>query len=78
LLNTLPLNYDDITLKTIERIDVIWMRGRSYSGHSKSSTPLPYLFAIQPHSSFGASAGNLSVSSTSFPFRRTTSGIESP
>jgi hypothetical protein len=28
-LNLLPLNYDDITLKTIEQIDVIWMRNRS-------------------------------------------------
>jgi hypothetical protein len=28
-LNQLPLNYDDITLKTIEQIDVIWMRNRS-------------------------------------------------
>jgi len=29
LLNTLPLNYDDTTLKTIENIDVLWIRGRS-------------------------------------------------
>lgn len=29
LLDTLPLNYDDITLKTIEQIDVLWIRGRS-------------------------------------------------
>ncbi|MCC6612974.1 MAG: hypothetical protein IT320_05805 [Anaerolineae bacterium] len=29
LLNILPLNYDDTTLKTIEQIDVIWLRGRS-------------------------------------------------
>jgi hypothetical protein len=28
-LNQLPLNYDDVTLKTIEQIDVIWMRDRS-------------------------------------------------
>ena len=28
-LSQLPLNYDDITLKTIEQIDVIWMRNRS-------------------------------------------------
>ncbi|MDO8396405.1 MAG: hypothetical protein Q7T45_01140 [Bradyrhizobium sp.] len=28
-LNQLPLNYDDVTLKTIEQIDVIWMRNRS-------------------------------------------------
>ena len=29
LLENLPLNYDDTTLKTIENIDVIWIRGRS-------------------------------------------------
>jgi len=29
LLDTLPLNYDEATLKTIEQIDVIWLRGRS-------------------------------------------------
>lgn len=29
LLDRLPLNYDDTTLKTIEQIDVLWMRGRS-------------------------------------------------
>lgn len=29
LLNVLPLNYDDVTLKTIEQIDVLWLRGRS-------------------------------------------------
>jgi hypothetical protein len=29
LLDRLPLNYDDVTLKTIERIDVLWLRGRS-------------------------------------------------
>ncbi len=29
LLNQLPLNYDDATLKTIENIDVLWIRGRS-------------------------------------------------
>ncbi|UGY28192.1 hypothetical protein HU675_0016305 [Bradyrhizobium septentrionale] len=28
-LNQLPLNYDDVTLKTIEQIDAIWMRNRS-------------------------------------------------
>jgi hypothetical protein len=28
-LKQLPLNYDDVTLKTIEQIDVIWMRNRS-------------------------------------------------
>lgn len=29
LLEQLPLNYDDATLKTIENIDVLWIRGRS-------------------------------------------------
>jgi predicted RNA-binding protein len=29
LLDQLPLNYDDATLKTIENIDVLWIRGRS-------------------------------------------------
>lgn len=29
LLHRLPLNYDDTTLRTIEQIDVIWLRGRS-------------------------------------------------
>jgi len=28
-LERLPLNYDDTTLRTIEQIDVIWLRGRS-------------------------------------------------
>ena len=30
-LEELPLNYDDLTLKTIEQIDVIWMKNRSMS-----------------------------------------------
>lgn len=29
LLEILPLNYDETTLKTIEQIDVIWLKGRS-------------------------------------------------
>lgn len=29
LIDVLPLNYDDTTLKTIEQIDVIWLKGRS-------------------------------------------------
>jgi hypothetical protein len=29
VLEMLPLNYDEVTLKTIEQIDVIWLRGRS-------------------------------------------------
>jgi hypothetical protein len=29
ILDTLPLNYDDTTLRTIEQIDVIWLKGRA-------------------------------------------------
>jgi hypothetical protein len=29
LIERLPLNYDDTTLRTIEQIDVLWLRGRS-------------------------------------------------
>ncbi len=29
LIDTLPLNYDDTTLKTIEQIDVLWLKGRA-------------------------------------------------
>ncbi|MCB9422921.1 MAG: EVE domain-containing protein [Ardenticatenaceae bacterium] len=29
ILDILPLNYDETTLKTIEQIDVLWLRGRS-------------------------------------------------
>src|SRR5687768_15960333 len=29
LLDRLPLNYDDATLKTIEQIDVLWLKGRA-------------------------------------------------
>lgn len=29
LLETLPLNYDEVTLRTIEQIDVLWLRRRS-------------------------------------------------
>lgn len=29
LLDQLPLNYDDATLKTIENIDILWIKGRS-------------------------------------------------
>ena len=28
-LDTLPLNYDDTTLRTVEQIDVLWLKGRS-------------------------------------------------
>jgi len=54
----LPLNYDDLTLKTIEQIDVIWMKGRAmarafevehttaiYSGLLRMSD----LLALQPN-----------------------------
>jgi hypothetical protein len=57
-LTDLPLNYDDLTLKTIEQIDVIWMKGRSmarafevehttaiYSGLLRMSD----LLALQPN-----------------------------
>ena len=29
ILDRLPLNYDDTTLRTIEQIDVLWLRGRA-------------------------------------------------
>lgn len=29
LLDRLPLNYDEITLRTVEQIDVLWLKGRS-------------------------------------------------
>lgn len=29
LLDSLPINYDDTTLKTIEQIDVLWLKGRA-------------------------------------------------
>jgi hypothetical protein len=29
LLDVLPLNYDETTLKTVERIDVLWLKGRA-------------------------------------------------
>jgi predicted RNA-binding protein len=29
VLETLPLNYDETTLKTIEQIDILWLKGRS-------------------------------------------------
>ncbi len=32
LMERLPLNYDDVTLRTIEQIDVLWLRGRSIVG----------------------------------------------
>jgi hypothetical protein len=55
---SLPLNYDDVTLQTIERIDVIWLKGRAiqpvfevehttavYSGLLRMADPL----ALQPN-----------------------------
>jgi hypothetical protein len=30
-IDALPLNYDDTTLKTVEQIDVIWLKGRAMS-----------------------------------------------
>jgi hypothetical protein len=29
ILEILPLNYDEVTLKTIEQIDILWLKGRS-------------------------------------------------
>jgi hypothetical protein len=29
LLDVLPLNYDDTTLRTIEQIDILWLQGRA-------------------------------------------------
>lgn len=29
VLDTLPLNYDETTLRTIEQIDILWLKGRS-------------------------------------------------
>ncbi|WP_125461528.1 MULTISPECIES: hypothetical protein [Rhodomicrobium] len=37
----LPMNYNDATIRTIEQIDVLWLRGRSSREHLKSSTPRP-------------------------------------
>lgn len=63
LLDVLPLNYDDATLKTIENIDVLWIRGRSivrafevehttsiYSGILRMAD----LMALQPNLSISA------------------------
>jgi hypothetical protein len=63
LLEQLPLNYDDATLKTIENIDVLWIRGRSivrafevehttsiYSGILRMAD----LMALQPNLSISA------------------------
>jgi hypothetical protein len=29
LLDSLPLNYDETTIRTMEQIDVLWLRGRA-------------------------------------------------
>jgi hypothetical protein len=29
LLDSLPLNYDETTIRTIEQIDVLWLKGRA-------------------------------------------------
>lgn len=63
LLQQLPLNYDDATLKTIENIDVLWIKGRSivrafevehttsiYSGILRMAD----LMALQPNLSINA------------------------
>lgn len=58
LIDTLPLNYDDTTLKTIERIDVLWLKGRSIRRafeveHTTSIYPgilrMADLLALQPN-----------------------------
>ncbi len=36
LLTQLPLNYDSTTLKTIEYIDVLWLKGRSMAPRLRS------------------------------------------
>ena len=56
-LEELPLNYDDVTLKTIEQIDVIWLKivqwlGRSRLNIGPRSIPgyrLADLLALQPN-----------------------------
>ena len=44
-LEELPLNYDDLTIKTIEQIDVIWLKIVQWLGHSRLN--------IQPRSILG-------------------------
>src|SRR4030095_5731439 len=46
LLDRLPLNYDDTTLRTIEQIDVCGCAGALSSELLKSSTPPPYIPAF--------------------------------
>lgn len=61
LLDRLPLNYDEVTNRTIEQIDVLWLRGRSivrafevehttavYSGLLRMAD----LLALQPNTNF--------------------------
>ena len=57
LLERLPLNYDDTTLRTIEQIDVLWLRGSRSFAPSRLSTLLwstqelriADLLALQPN-----------------------------
>lgn len=57
-LDRLPLNYDDTTLRTIEQIDVLWLKGRSIQrafevGHTTSVysgiLSMADLLALQPN-----------------------------
>ena len=56
LLDRLPLNYDDTTLRTIEQIDVIWLRsiGRAFEVEHTTSVysgilRMADLLALQPN-----------------------------
>jgi len=58
VLDRLPLNYDDTTLKTIEQIDILWLRGRAIKRafeieHTKSIYSgilrMADLLALQPN-----------------------------
>ena len=51
LLERLPLNYDETTLDTIKRIDVLWLKGRAIRRafeveHSTATTPACYEWRI--------------------------------
>jgi hypothetical protein len=39
LLDGLPLNYDETTIRTIEQIDVLWLRGRAIRPRLSSFPP---------------------------------------
>ncbi|MEZ4674336.1 MAG: hypothetical protein R2932_08850 [Caldilineaceae bacterium] len=73
LLELLPLNYDEATLKTIEQIDVIWLKGRSivrafevehttsiYSGILRMAD----LLALQPNAVTRSTASTLPTSAS--------------